>query len=139
MLNIKLLIFFSLLFNSFFIFSQENIRENSLFSNEIKASVIKFKEELNFNKAASSFLEKNWDTTLVYSMRQIALTKNVKLLDYCHYFRGISFKEKNLIKESKSEFRTVSSNFQFNYKVKIKVFLIISLNFFIILIINFFY
>jgi len=118
MLNIKILVFFSLLFNSFFIFSQENIRENSLFSNEIKATVTKFREEVNFNKAASSFLEKNWDSTLVYSMRQIALTKNIKLLDYCHYFRGISFKEKNLIKESKSEFRKVSSTFQFKYKVK---------------------
>jgi signal transduction histidine kinase len=118
MLNIKILVFFSLLFNSFFIFSQENIRENSLFSNEIKATVTKFREEVNFNKAASSFLEKNWDSTLVYSMRQIALTKNIKLLDYCHYFRGISFKEKNLIKESKSEFRKISSTFQFKYKVK---------------------
>jgi signal transduction histidine kinase len=118
MLNIKILVFFSWLFNSFFIFSQENIRENSLFSNEIKATVTKFREEVNFNKAASSFLEKNWDSTLVYSMRQIALTKNIKLLDYCHYFRGISFKEKNLIKESKSEFRKVSSTFQFKYKVK---------------------
>ncbi|OXB07695.1 ATP-binding protein [Flavobacterium pectinovorum] len=118
MLNIKLLLFFSLLFNSFFIFSQENIHENNLFRNEIKATVIRFKEEVNFNKAASSFLEKNWDSTLVYSMRQIALTKNIKLLDYCHYFRGISFKEKKLINESKNEFGKVSIAFQFNYKVK---------------------
>ena len=113
MFNIKIL-FFSLLFNSLFIFSQEN----KLFTNEIKATVIEFKEERNFNKAASFFLEKNWDSTLVYSMRQISLNQNIKLIDFCHYFRGISFREKNLISESKSEFGKVSANFQFNYKVK---------------------
>ncbi|TDO77536.1 tetratricopeptide repeat protein [Flavobacterium chryseum] len=118
MLNIKLLFFFSLLFNSFFIFSQENIQKNNLFKNEIKKTVNKFEKEANFNKAASFFIEKNWDSTLVYSMKQIALTKNIKLLDYCHYFRGISFREKNLINESKNEFEKISNFFQFNYKVK---------------------
>jgi signal transduction histidine kinase len=117
MLNIKLL-FFLLLFNSFFIFSQKNIHENYLFKSEIKATAIKFEEEVNFNKAASFFIEKNWDSTLVYSMKQISLTENIKLLDYCHYFRGISFREKKLINQSKKEFEKVSTVFQFDYKVK---------------------
>jgi signal transduction histidine kinase len=118
MIKIKLLVVFILLFNSLFLFSQEDLPLKKLFKEEIKIKANKFKEEINFNKAVSFFIEKNWDSTLVYSMKHISLTKNIELKDYCHYFRGISFKEKKLLNEAKKEFNKVSSNFQFHYKVK---------------------
>ncbi|KIA99332.1 histidine kinase [Flavobacterium sp. KMS] len=118
MIKIKLLVVFILLFNSFFIFSQEELPIKKLLKVEIKIKANKFKEEINFNKAVSFFIEKNWDSTLVYSMKHISLTKSIELKDYCHYFRGISFKEKKLLNEAKKEFNKVSNNFQFNYKVK---------------------
>jgi len=117
MLNVRLL-FFTSLINSIFAFSQQKKDESYLFKNQIKFSVVKFKNEVNFNKAATFFIEKNWDSTLVYSMRQITLTKNIEILDYCHYFRGISFKEKKVINESENEFKRISNNFEFNYRVK---------------------
>ncbi|KFF18183.1 ATP-binding protein [Flavobacterium hydatis] len=118
MIKIKLLVVFILLFNSLFLFSQEDLPLKKLFKEEIKIEANKFKEEINFNKAVSFFIEKNWDSTLVYSMKHISLTKNIELRDYCHYFRGISFKEKKLLNEAKKEFNKVSSNFPFHYKVK---------------------
>lgn len=107
-------------FNSFFTFSQKenHNNNNNNFWNEIKVTANKFKEEINFNKAAYFFIEKNWDSTLVYSMKQITSTKNIKLLDYCHYFRGFSFTEKKLLNEAKREFGKTSKDFQFNYRVK---------------------
>lgn len=118
MIKIKLLVVFILLFNSFSIFSQEDLPIKKLLKEEIKIKANKFKEEINFNKAVSFFIEKNWDSTLVYSMKHISLTKNIELRDYCHYFRGISFKEKKLLNEAKKEFNKISNNFQFHYKVK---------------------
>jgi hypothetical protein len=50
--------------------------------------------EKNFSTIV--FLERNWDSTLVYSMKQLSFNpKDAELKDYCHYFRGYSFKEKN--------------------------------------------
>jgi signal transduction histidine kinase len=118
MIKIKLLVVFILLFNSFFVFSQEELPIKKLLKEEIKIKANNFKEEINFNKAVSFFIEKNWDSTLVYSMKHISLTKNIELRDYCHYFRGISFKEKKLLNEAKKEFNKISNNFQFHYKVK---------------------
>ncbi|WP_441766349.1 tetratricopeptide repeat-containing sensor histidine kinase [Flavobacterium sp. W22_SRS_FK3] len=54
-------------------------------------------------------------------MKQLSITKNVELKDYCYYFRAISFREKMLLKEAKKEFDRVSDNFQFYYKVKINL------------------
>lgn len=121
MIKIRLYIFSIILLNSFFLFSQNKYHHDKIFSIEIKAKAGQFKEDINFNKAQKFFLEKNWDSTLVYSMKQLSLKKNAELANYCYYFRGVCFKEKKLFKEAKKEFNKVSGTFAFYYKVKINL------------------
>lgn len=118
---IKIKSFTSILFFiSFFLFSQESQLVGSLMDIEIKAKSRQFKS-VNFDKAQRFFRESNWDSTLVYSMKEINNSKNKMLIDYSHYFRGISFQEKKLLNESKKEFGEISNGFQFFYKVKMKL------------------
>ncbi|WP_232727098.1 ATP-binding protein [Flavobacterium sp. 1] len=70
-----------------------------------------FNTEVNFKKAQYFFIKKNWDSTLVYSMKQLSLSKNKELADYCHYFRGYSFRELKLLKEAKYELNLISKKF----------------------------
>ena len=114
------LLFFSILFIfPLYIFSQVN---SSLitFSDCIKKKANEFPKEVNFNKAQFFYLKKNWDSTLVYSMKQLSSSNNNELKDYCHYFRGYSFRELKLLKEAKSELNLISKKFIFynlvNYK-----------------------
>nr|WP_315223032.1 tetratricopeptide repeat-containing sensor histidine kinase [uncultured Flavobacterium sp.] len=88
---------------------------------EVKAKSLQFKERVNFDKAQTFFRESNWDSTLVYSMKEMSNSKNIELIDYCHYFRGISFQEKKLLDESKKEFGKISQSFRFLFKVKMKL------------------
>ena len=108
-------------FISFLGYSQEQQHEGSLMSVAIKAKAQDFKQNPNFNMAQNFFNQSNWDSTLVYSMKEISNSTNKEIVDYCHYFRGISFKEKKLLDESKKEFKKISHNFQFFYKVKMKL------------------
>ncbi|WP_166921772.1 tetratricopeptide repeat-containing sensor histidine kinase [Flavobacterium poyangense] len=103
----------------FFLFPQDKYPADDLFNIEVKAKAKEFKEDINFNKATTFLIERNWDSTLVYSMKVLGLNKNKELVDYCYYFRGVSFKQKKLFKEAKKEFNKVSSAFRFYYKVKI--------------------
>lgn len=110
-----------LFFVSFFLFPQKQQKVGSSMDIEIKAKSRQFKENINFDKAQSFFRESNWDSTLVYSMKAVSYSKNKEIIDYCHYFRGISFQEKKLIKESKKEFGKISKDFKFFYRVKMKL------------------
>ncbi|MDX6190025.1 ATP-binding protein [Flavobacterium sp. Fl-318] len=121
MTKIRLLTTTILLFYSSLFFSQERQRAGDLMSIAIKSKAQKFKENHNFNLAQVYFSQGNWDSTLVYSMKEISIAKNKELIDYCHYFRGISFKEKKLLSESKKELSKISNDFQFLYKVKMKL------------------
>ncbi|WP_244881885.1 tetratricopeptide repeat-containing sensor histidine kinase [Flavobacterium chungangense] len=84
---------------------------------EIRNKVIKYHKQINFNKAQHFFFEKQWDSTLVYSMKQLSSRNSLELFNYCHYFRAISFFEKKIFKEAKKEFKLISPNFKFYYKV----------------------
>ncbi|MDR7208887.1 ATP-binding protein [Flavobacterium piscis] len=64
------------------------------------------------------FFENNWDSTLVYSAKQLSKNRTIELSDYCHYFRAISFTNKKLLHQAKKEFNKISKNFRFYYKVK---------------------
>jgi K+-sensing histidine kinase KdpD len=100
-----------LFFYSFHIFSQ--IQPNTLALNQIlQKKAVKFKSETNFNKAQIFFIKNNWDSTLVYSMKQLTSSKNKELKDYCHFFRGYSLREKKLFKEAQSEMLLVSTKFE---------------------------
>ncbi|WP_245980386.1 tetratricopeptide repeat-containing sensor histidine kinase [Flavobacterium aquicola] len=44
-------------------------------------------------------------------MKQLISSKNEELMDYCHFFRGYSFREKKLFKEAQSEMHLISNKF----------------------------
>ncbi|CAN1561334.1 HATPase domain containing protein [Flavobacteriaceae bacterium] len=103
------------------VFSQEKISKD-LVRIEINKKAKEFKKEIYFNKASIYYLEGKWDSTLVYSMKQLALKDNKnELIDYCHYFRAFSFMQKKLFKESKKEFNAISNKFRFHYRVKMNL------------------
>lgn len=115
-ISVKIL-FFIFFFCVNVIFSQHNYY--ATFEKNIKASCKKFYREKNFQKAQLSFLEKNWDSTLVYSMKQLSIDKkNSELDNYCYFFRGISFKEKGIFNEAKNAFNKISERFKFYKTVK---------------------
>jgi hypothetical protein len=108
-LNFKYYYCFFFLIVHFFLFSQN--KESSLFEKKIlQQKTIEFKDEIDFVKAHSFYSKKEWDSTLVYSMRQLS-NGNKASADYCHYFRGISFFNKRLYKEAQKELLLVSNTF----------------------------
>lgn len=113
----KLVIFSIFFFYALSAFSQE--KHLKTFDLEIKQKAIQYKAKDNFYKAHLFFLEKNWDSTLVYSMKQLVTENNAEINDFCHYLRGYSFMNKKLFKEAQKEFHKVSANFSFYYKVKL--------------------
>jgi signal transduction histidine kinase len=98
------------------IFSQQN---ESVFEDKVVEKSKKFIGEFNLNKAQYFFLQKEWDSTLVYSMKQLSSkNQNKEIENFCHFFRGFSFKEKKILKESKKEFVLISNDFYFFNHVK---------------------
>lgn len=77
-----------------------------------------FKSELFFKKAVSSFLKKKWDSTLIYSQKQIITSKNKSLKDFSHFLRGYSFRKKKLFKEAEKEYSLVSKKNAFYNSAK---------------------
>lgn len=105
---------FSLLlfFLPLFLFSQVK-SFNDLIEKELQKKVIKHKSEINFIKSQSFYLKQDWDSTLIYSMKQLSSNTNKEIADYCHFFRGTSFLEKKLYKETKKEMMQISNQFVF--------------------------
>jgi signal transduction histidine kinase len=114
--GINFLVVLLLIFFPFILFSQKRFND-SLLKIEVNKEKIKYKEEINFDKAQKFFFEKEWDSTLVYSMKQLTKNNALELKDYCHYFRAVSFLKKKLFKEAKNEFRLVSKRFAFYHNV----------------------
>ena len=103
--------FFFILTIPVFIFSQS--KEANLFEKKVlKEKSLEYSKEQNFVKSQSFYLNKNWDSTLVYSMKQLGANNNKKIADYCHYFRGVSFFNKKLYSEAKKELFLVSNSFE---------------------------
>lgn len=73
-----------------------------------------FKEETNLSKMTAFFKQDKWDSTLVYSTKQLANKKKPELANYCHYIRGIIFFNKKLYKKSKSELLLINKDFDLN-------------------------
>ena len=93
---------------------------NTILQQEVQKKGLEYKKHLNFHKAHLFFLENNWDSTLVYSMRHLSKGGNLnELNDYSHYFRAFSLLEKKLLKAAKKEFESISNKFRFLYLVKI--------------------
>ena len=102
------------------LFSQENM--NDLFEKKvIQQKSIEFKDKVNFVKAQSFYLKKDWDSTLIYAMRELSISNDKTITDYCHYFRGISLFKKKLYLEAKKELILVSNSFQLSAKRNISL------------------
>jgi signal transduction histidine kinase len=99
------------------LYSQQQLNRD-LLGSEIKKKASVFDKEINFKKAQLFFFDNNWDSTLVYSMKQLHSGQAGVLEDYCHYFRAISFTEKKILNEAKREFNLISTKFNFYYKVR---------------------
>ena len=106
----KLFFITTLTFNSLQLYSQHSNKQ--LYDALIKKE-IEFKKEINFKKAHYFFIKKNWDSTLVYSMKQLNSSTNKELAEYCHFLRGYSFIEIKLFKEGISELNLISKKFSF--------------------------
>ena len=102
------------------LFSQTVDNENIL-EITIKQRGAAYRHAPHFYKAQNFFLEKSWDSTLVYSMKQLNAKLTGEVADYCHYFRAISFTKKKLLDEAKKEFNAISTGFDFYYKVKLSL------------------
>lgn len=82
--------------------------------NAFQKKAIQFKEETNFSKMTAFFQQDKWDSTLVYSTKQLANNKKPELANYCHYIRGLIFFYKKLYKKSKSELLLINKDFDLN-------------------------
>lgn len=116
--KVKLFLLLVSLFANLIVFSQKKCH-NQTFDSEIKKKANEFKSNLNFNKSAFFFLEEEWDSTLVYTMKFIREPdEDISLESYSHYFRGYSFKEKKLFDQALQELNLISTQFRFHYLVK---------------------
>lgn len=84
----------------------------------IQKSIV-FKSQPNYHKAYYYFINKNWDSTLVYASKQLSSSKNKEITDYCHFFIGYSLNEKKAFQKSQSELNLISDNFLFSPLVDI--------------------
>jgi signal transduction histidine kinase len=87
--------------------------ETDLINNVIQKKTKEFNTDINFNKAQYFYIKKNWDSTLIYSMKQLSLNTNQEIADYCHFFRGKSFNVKKMYKAAQKELLQISTQFEF--------------------------
>jgi signal transduction histidine kinase len=93
-----------------FLFSQIK-SNNDIIEKELQKKVIQYKSEKNFIKSQSFYLKKDWDSTLIYSMKQLSLNTNKEIADYCHFFRGTSFLNKSMYQAAQKELKKITNQF----------------------------
>ncbi len=101
-----------ILFIPFCLFSQIK-SNNDLIEKELQKKVVKYKTETNFIKSQFFYLKKDWDSTLIYSMKQLSSNTNKEIADYCHFFRGTSFFYKKMYLAAQKELLQISNQFEF--------------------------
>lgn len=91
----------------------------NLFEKSIKNKSTQFTDHTNFYKARAFFFKRNWDSTLIYTAKQLNQSNNNKeLTNYSHFLRGFSFKYKDLYTEAEKEFSYIPSDFEFSPHIK---------------------
>ena len=120
MIQSRRFIIFLLLILSNFLFSQKQYT-NTVFNKALQKKAAQYKDDTYFNKAQDFFIKKEWDSTLVNSMKQLSLRKNNELNDYCHYLRTFCLIEKQINKEAEKELKLISKNFFFYPLVNMKI------------------
>ncbi len=100
-----------------FVFSQKELTLGE-FKQDIKNKTDQFRTKPYFAKAQTYFFENEWDSTLVYCMKQLtASSDQTKLSDYCHFLRGYSFYKKGVFIEAENEFSKISREFELNSNI----------------------
>lgn len=112
-------LFFSIFFSLHLSAYCQQQEEISPFKKSFKNKASLFTDTPNLNKATSFYLNKKWDSTLVYAMKQLSdPIKNKEIKNYCYYLRGYSFYEKKLFKEANQEFTKITTDFFFYATIK---------------------
>lgn len=99
--------------------SSQNQNINTIIVDAFQKKAAKFKDEINFIKMVAFFKENKWDSTLVYSTKQLANSKKPELANYCHCIRGVVFLKKKIYKKSKSELLLINNDFDLMYLKKL--------------------
>lgn len=103
------------------LFSQEKSIPEAL-ANEIVKNTDKFSPDGDFLKARQFFIEEKWDSTLATTSKILDLAQNHSTqIEYCHFFRGVSFFHKELYKEAETELLKIPSTFVFHPNVLAKL------------------
>ena len=89
------------------LFSQ--IDDTTLLNKEMIKLSDDFNSEIFFKKAINFYLQKQWDSTLIYSQKQLVTnnTKNIK--GYLHFLRGTSFYHKELFDQAIHEYQLITT------------------------------
>lgn len=104
--------------SSSLLFSQEETL--SPFEKTVQKETEKFNDFPDFHKAKTFFLAHQWDSTLVYTSKQlISKENNIQVTNYCHFFRGLIFRNKSILNEAKTELFKISKDFPLYNNVKI--------------------
>ncbi|MBE99882.1 tetratricopeptide repeat-containing sensor histidine kinase [Flavobacterium coralii] len=93
----------------------------SLLNQTIKDKGRQYKQQPDFYKAHTFFLAKEWDSVMVYSMRQLEKRNSSEVEDYSRYFRATGFARKGLLDEALKEYAAISQQFDFYYKVRLSI------------------
>lgn len=109
--DLMIKLFMGLIFTTSFINAQNSIDIN------IKKKAKEFSSDINFFKASAFFLNKEDDSTLIYAGRRLDEPSIPIIRYYCHYFRGVCFKEKRMFKEAEIEFNKIPQHFIFYPKI----------------------
>jgi len=92
----------------------ENLRTSLL--NLAKANP----DEYYFRKAMSSFFSEDWNTTLLFSFKQLEKkNSSLEVRDWCYYLRGVSFKKKHLYEAASQSLKCISLQFPFKHFILI--------------------
>lgn len=100
------------IFVSLTVFSQES-SQKQIINNSINEKIATYNSNILFKKASLFFMERNWDSTIVYTSKIINSTTTSELSDYSHYYRGVSFQAKKIFNEAEKEFEQISKEFIF--------------------------
>lgn len=109
-------ILFLFLFLPSIVFSQEEKKLN-YFDVAIQKKARSLKHENNFSRAQYFFFKKEWDSTLVYTTKQLNHYNDLDTKAYCHYFRGYSLRKKGLYKQARIEFDLIDKSFKYYHMV----------------------
>jgi signal transduction histidine kinase len=98
--------------------SQE-VAEPTIFTKTLLKETLRFMKEPAFAKAQNFYIAQEWDSTLVYTSKQLNLPNTEKeLADFCHFYRGQAFIDKQMFKEAAKEFDLLPKDFIFHGQVK---------------------